>query len=57
MDKAIDYSKELLDEMGNILPQQDVTDIKFSQATAYALQGLDIPAAQSTMQECLEMSP
>ena len=57
VEKAIEYSTELMYEMGNILPKTDVTDIMFSQATAYALQGLDISAAQTSMQECLDMSP
>ena len=57
MEKAIEYSTELMYEMANILPKTDVTDIMFSQATAYALQGLDISAAQTSMQECLDMSP
>ena len=30
VDKAIEYSKELMEDMANILPQNDVTDIKFS---------------------------
>ena len=49
MEKAIEYSTELMYEMANILPKTDVTDIMFSQATAYALQGLDISAAQTSM--------
>jgi len=37
--KAIDYSKELIDELGNILPKNDLSDLRFSLATSYALQG------------------
>jgi hypothetical protein len=35
--KAIDYSKELIDEVGNILPKSDLSDLKFSLATSYTL--------------------
>jgi len=37
--KAIDYSKELIEELGNILPKNDLSDLRFSLATSYALQG------------------
>ena len=55
--KAIDFSKELTDELGNILPEADVADIKFSLATAYAMQGKDIATAQATLKECLDIAP
>ena len=55
--KAIEFSKELIDELGNILPQSDVADVKFSLATAYAMEGKDVEASQATLKECLEISP
>ena len=37
--KAKDYSRELIHDLGNILPENDVCDLKFSLATAFALEG------------------
>ena len=56
MAKAIDLSRELLDDLGNILPAADVADLKFSLATAYALDGQDIDASQAAFKECLDTS-
>ena len=53
--KAKDFSMELLDDLGNILPQPDVVDLKFSLATAHALEGQDIDAAQKYYKECLDV--
>ena len=43
--KAADLSKELIADLGNILPEPDVGDLKFSLATAQALEGTDIESA------------
>ena len=53
--KAKDFSRELIDDLGNILPAADVADLKFSLATAYALEGQDIDTAQKYFKECLEI--
>jgi len=37
--KAIDYSKELIDEHGTILHKKDLCDLQFSLATSYLLEG------------------
>ena len=37
--KAIDYSKELIDEHGEILSSKDKCDLQFSLATSYVLEG------------------
>lgn len=41
IDKAIDYSHEILDEAGPILQQHALADLKFNLATAYNLRGDD----------------
>jgi len=53
--KAIDYSKELIDELGNILPKNDLSDLRFSLATSYALKGdpADLDHAQSLFKSSL----
>ena len=55
--KAIDFSKELIEDVGNILPESDVADLKFSLGTAYALQGSDTRAARETFTDCLQTAP
>jgi len=37
--RAIDYSKELIDEHGTILGAKDKCDLQFSLATSYVLEG------------------
>jgi hypothetical protein len=37
VERAIDYSKELIDECSDILPEKDQTDLKFSLATSIIL--------------------
>lgn len=37
--KAIDYSKELIEEHGTILSQKDFSDLQFSLATSYVMEG------------------
>lgn len=56
--KAIDYSKELIDEIGNILPKNDLSDLKFSLATSYALHGNmeNLDTVQKLFVESLEDS-
>ncbi len=39
INKAIDYSKELIDEHGQVLNKRDFSDLQFSLATSYLLEG------------------
>lgn len=39
INKAIDYSKELIDEHGRVLNTRDFSDLQFSLATSYLLEG------------------
>lgn len=59
IDKAINYGIELKEEFGQILPQLDQDDLKFSLATSYALKGdlehFDTVKAMFT--ECIETMP
>lgn len=43
--------------MGNLLPSEDVSDLKFSLGTSYALQGEDIDAAVKVLKDCAETCP
>ena len=53
--KAKDFSSELIHDLGNILPENDVCDLKFSLATAFALEGQDIDSSQKYFKECLDV--
>ena len=59
IDKAISYGSELTEETGQILPQGDQDDLKFSIATAYALKGdlSNFDEAKRMFQECCESMP
>ena len=54
IDKAINYGSELTEETGQILPQGDQDDLKFSIATAYSLKGdlSNFEEAKRMFQEC-----
>lgn len=56
VERAIEYSKELIDEHGSILPEKDQTDLKFSLATSIILQGdpETLPTAKEILYEALQ---
>jgi hypothetical protein len=39
INKAIDFSKELIEEHGEVLNKRDFSDLQFSLATSYLLEG------------------
>ena len=55
VEKAIDYSKELLDDYGQGLDEKDIVDLKFSLSTAYLLEGSPelLEPAKDLMKETL----
>ena len=56
IDKAVDYSHELLDEVENQLSTEDLGDLYFSTATSIALQGDSelYDKAIKMLEHCLE---
>ena len=59
IDKALDFSNELIDEIENILTPEDLGDLYFSNATSVALQGDtgQFPRAIKMFEHCLEGAP
>jgi hypothetical protein len=58
LDKAIDYSTEILDEQGQILSKDNLYELKFNLATAYNLRGdeQELSEVITLYKECLEFN-
>eukprot|EP00347_Sterkiella_histriomuscorum_P004387 403360655 len=57
IDKACDYGSDLLSDYEQVLNNSDLTDLKFSLATSYSLQGIELDSAEKLFTESLEIAP